>query len=53
MRPSFNRPSPRTTATEIEAGGLGIQRRTRTQPRLSAHWELDNDGQLTCRRDIN
>jgi hypothetical protein len=50
MKTAFIRPAPRVNTTEIESGGIGVQRNSR--PQLLARWIVGNDGQLTCRWDI-
>jgi hypothetical protein len=50
MKTAFIRPAPRVNTSEIEPGGIGVQRSSR--PQLSARWIIGNDGQLTCRWDI-
>lgn len=50
MKYANNHPVPRVTTTEIEAGGVGIQRKSR--PQLSARWIIGDDGKLACQWDI-
>ena len=44
MKNTFHRPYLRAATSEMEVGGMGIQRRSR--PQLTARWTVDNDGKL-------